>query len=78
MLTVTVNKREEEIPEDFGSTPREFLEAVGYGDQKEYDLFMVTDIRDGANLTEEDKCSEPLVVSDGDEFVAIPKYVTGG
>ena len=75
-LTVTVNKREYEIPADFGSDPQAFAEACGYNDSEEWRVYRQDDpkMRTGP----EDRCSEPMVVSDGDRFVIIPAYITGG
>jgi hypothetical protein len=75
-LTVTVNKQEQEIPDDFGSTPEEFLEACGY-DGDDDKVYRVTDLSKRELLTSDDVCKEPMVVSDGDEFVVIPSFVDG-
>ena len=74
-LLVTVNNSEVAVPADFGSTPREFLTALGWSEQREYDVY-----RDsmGAKLDEDDRCDEPMVVSGGDEFVVVPRYVDDG
>jgi len=77
-ITVTVNNTEETIPEDFGSTPTEFAEVCLYQPGSEYNVYRVDDVPEGAHLGESERCSEPLVVDDGDEFAIIPKYTTGG
>jgi len=77
-LTVTVNNEEVTVPEDFGATPQEFAEAAGYNADREWNVYRTGDLRDGARLTDDDRCSEPMVVSDGDEFAIIPRYTTDG
>lgn len=74
-LLITVNNTEVGVPNDFGSTPREFLTALGWSEAKEYDVY-----RDsmGAKLDEDDRCGEPMVVSEGDAFVVVPRYVDDG
>lgn len=74
-LLVTVNNAEIAVPNDFGSTPREFLDALsGWEQAREWDIYRV----DGpAKLDEDDRCEEPMVVDEGDEFVIVPRYVGG-
>jgi len=76
-ITVVLNGEETELSDDFGATPEEFLEDV-WGNSLPHKLYRVDDLPAGADVTEEHRCSEPLVVSEGDEFLAVPKYVTGG
>ena len=76
-LTVTVNNLEREIPHDFGSSAQEFLRALNYP-PTEYDVYREgVREKDGALLATA-KCGEPMVVSSGDEFTVIPKFVEGG
>ena len=76
-LTVTVNNLDREVPHDFGSSAREFLEALNYPPEK-YDVYRESvREKDGALLATA-KCDEPMVVSSGDDFTVIPKYVEGG
>lgn len=74
-LIITVNSKEIGVPADFGSTPREFLDALaGWEQNREWDVYRV----DGpSKLDESDLCTEPMVVSEGDEFVVVPRYVGG-
>lgn len=74
-LTVTVNKQDHEIPADFGSTPQEFAVACEYGTRREWLVYRQPD--EQRVLGPGDKCDEPMVVDDGDQFVIIPKYVGG-
>lgn len=74
-LTVTVNKRDHEIPADFGSTPQEFAEACGYGEHREWRVYRQDNPK--MQTGPEDRCEEPMVVSDGDRFVIIPRYING-
>lgn len=74
-LIVTVNGTEVGVPDDFGSTPREFLDALGgWEHELEWDVYRVGAL---AKLAEGDRCTEPMVVSEGDEFVVVPRYVGG-
>jgi hypothetical protein len=71
-LTVTVNRVEHTVPNTV-STVSAFLDAIGWqSDAKEYNLYRI----DGAD--EVGPLGEMLVFDDGDEFVAVPKYVDDG
>ena len=72
-LIITVNSQKIAVPADFGSTRREFLDALaGWEGDREWDVYRV----DGpSKLDESDRCTEPMVVSEGDEFVVVPRYV---
>ena len=76
-ISVTVSGQDREIPRDFGSSAGEFARACGYTG-REYDVYRVGHLDAGADVKPEDKCGEPMVVDDGDEFVVVPRYVTGG
>ena len=76
-ITVIVNNMEQDVPCDFGSTANEFLEAVNYPPD-EYDVYRNGVREKNGALLATAKCSEPMVVSEGDKFTVIPKYVTGG
>lgn len=74
-LIITVNSQKIAVPADFGSTSDEFLDALsGWEQSREWDVYRV----DGpSKLDESDLCTEPMVVSEGDEFVVVPRYVGG-
>lgn len=68
-LTVTLNNQRVEVPNTV-ETVSEFRDAVGFTD--DYDLYRIDDGKEVGPL------GELLVFDEGDEFVAIPKYVNGG
>ena len=77
-LAVSVNDNEVLVPNDFGSSAEEFVAALGWDDSvREYDVYRLDGTRDGARLAPEDKCDEPMVVSEGDRFAVVPRYVGG-
>lgn len=76
-IHVIVNEKHHNVPQDFGNTPEEFAEACGYT-VREWHVFRVGHLEDGEKATSEDRCTEPMVVDDGDEFLLLPKYVMGG
>lgn len=76
-IKVVVNDKHYTVPDDFGCTPDEFAEECGYT-VKDWGVFRVGHLDDGATVTEDDRCTEPMVVDDGDEFLIVPRYVTGG
>ena len=69
-LAVTVNGKEEQVPNTV-ETLSELLESVGYHD-REYTVYRL-DGGDEVHIT-----GEMFVFDEGDEFVIVPKYVTGG
>jgi len=76
-ITVVVNEKEETIPADFGSTPEELAMACHFDPDSKHYVYRTDSVDDGATLTEQHRCSEPLVVDDGDEFVIVPKHMIG-
>lgn len=77
-LTITVNNKEETLPADFGATPEEFVEALNYNPDKEWRVYRKGVWERGETLVGIDECEESMVVDDGDEFMVIPRYCTGG
>jgi len=76
-LTITVNKQEVLLKDTFGSSADDLLAGIGV-DPSQHNLYRVGDLPPGADVSEEDRCGEPLVVDDGDGFVMIPKYADDG
>lgn len=76
MVIIQINGQDVIVPKDFGSSADELLEEIGWESEgaKEWQIYR----DDGGRITSEDKCGEPMVISEGDEFVIIPKTVTGG
>lgn len=76
VLQITINGQDIGVRVDFGSSPSELLEAIGWevDGVKDWRVYR----NDAYVLTPEQECSEPMIVSDGDEFVVVPQYVTGG
>ncbi|WP_330633750.1 hypothetical protein [Halocatena halophila] len=75
-LIITINGQDIGVRADFGSSPEELLEAIGW---KVDGVKSWTVYRDESYvLTDEHECSEPMVVSDGDEFVVVPETTIGG
>jgi len=81
-LSITVNGQEYQIPNTVATEP-EILRAIQF-DPNDYALYWDAD-KD--TLTDEDRAGAweddlydppPVVVSDGDEFVVIPKAASGG
>ena len=68
-LSVKVNKRSYEVPNTV-STVSEFLDHTPYTSR--YRLYRI----DGADHI--GPLGEMLVFDEGDEFVALPKYINGG
>jgi hypothetical protein len=71
-LTVTVNREEHTVPNTV-ETVSEFFEAIGWDESTgEYNLYLLDGDEEIGPL------GEMLVFDDGDEFVALPRYVDDG
>lgn len=77
-IIVEINEKEVGVPEDFGSSPDEMLESIGWEVNGVKDWCVYRKDGEKCLLTPDDECSEPMVVSEGDEFVVVPDTVTGG
>lgn len=76
VLQIEINGQDIGVRDDFGSSPEELLKAIGWEVDGVQDWRIYRN--DAYVLTPEHECSDPMVVSDGDEFVVVPQYVTGG
>lgn len=75
-IEVIVNKQKRNIPNDFGDSPEEFVVACGYNEKREWKVYRVEEKQ--YITDEDDRCTAPMVVSEGDRFCVIPKYVGQG